>query len=192
MTMLFPLSAMAGVVESTGVYLFGSGYVPACAKSIVSDLDEQLLKLIGKEYSRSDLRIAFTVPVSLDDFTKTNSLSRQVSEEVSNLLKQKGYRVLEYRRGKEIEVYPKKGEFFLSRKLNKMADNQLSIELIMIGTYTVTDENVRYNIRLLHAGSNEVIASGNGTVPVYPEIEPLLEENKEFVPDLAPSVKTKL
>lgn len=190
--MLLPYTAKAGIVDNAGVYLFGTGYVPVCAKNIVDDLDKQLLQLLGKLYLRSDLRIIFTVPVSLDDFEKTNSLARQVAEEVSNELKQKGYRVYEYRKGKEIDVYPKKGEFFLSRKLDKMANTKFSVELIMVGTYTITDENVRFNIRLLHAGSNEVIASGNGTVPVYPEIIPLLEENLDYKIELEPSVKTKL
>lgn len=194
--MLLPFSAKAGevngVMRNALSFLFGTGYVPACAQNIVYDLDKQLMKLIGELYSRSDLRIIFTVPVNLDDFDKTNSLARQVAEEVSNELKQKGYRVYEYRKGKEIDVYPKKGEFFLSRKLDKMANTKFSVELIMVGTYTLTEENVRFNIRLLHAGSNEVIASGNGTVPVYPEIVPLLEENSDYKVELAPSVKTKL
>ncbi len=192
LTMLLPLSAFAGIVDSAGVYLFGSGYVPACAKSIVSDLDKQLLALIGKEHSRSDLKIIFTVPVNLHNFNQTNGLSRQVAEEISNELKSKGYKVFEYRKGKQIEIVPKRGEFFLSREMDKMAQSKLIVELIMVGTYTISEENVRYNIRLLHAASNEVVASGNGTIPIYPEIIPLLQENSDELPDLAPSVKTKL
>lgn len=188
LTMLIPLTAAAADFSSG----FGKGYVPACADRIVDSMDEQLLKLLGEEYVRADLRIVLTVPVNVNDFSRTNGLSRQVAEEIANSLKTKGYRVLEIRKGKNIEITPKKGETILSRKKSKLLKAPITAELIMTGTYTVTGRSVRYNCRLVHAGSHEVIASGNGTVPVYAEIYPLLDEDTEQDREMAPSVRTKL
>lgn len=197
LSMLIPFTAAANdfssSVRSALSTLFGTGYVPACAQNIVESMDKQLLVLLGEQYSRKDLRIVLTVPVSVNDFDKSNALARQVAEEISNELKTKGYRVLEIRRGKSIKITPKEGEFLLSRHKSKLLNAPVSAELIMTGTYTVTDKSVRYNCRLLHAGSHEIIASGNGTVPIYAEIYPLLEENpKDAQSNLLPSVKTKL
>lgn len=199
LTMLIPITAAANDL-STGMRrainsLLGTGYVPACADEIVSSMDKQLLELLGEDYTRTDLKIILTVPVSIDNFDRTNTLARQVAEEIANRLKGKGYRVFEIRRAKDIEITPRKGEFLLSREQHKLFKTALNIELVMTGTYTITDRSVRYNCRLLHTGSYEIIASGNGTVPVYPEIQPLLDEipeEEKVQPVLAPSVRTKL
>lgn len=198
LTMLIPITAAASDFSSAMSRalstLFGTGYVPACADTIVSSMDKQLLELLGENYTRNDLKIVLTVPVSIDNFDKTNTLARQVAEEISNKLKEKGYRVFEIRRARDIEITPRKGEFLLSRKQHKLFKTALEIELVMTGTYTITERSVRYNCRLLYTGSYEIIASGNGTVPIYAEIYPLLEENPEDKkpPVLAPSVRTKL
>lgn len=194
--MLLPFTAAANdfgsSLRTSMATLLGTGYVPACAQNIVRTMDKQLLVLLGENYSRKDLRVVITVPVNLRDFDKSNALARQVAEEIANELKIKGYRVEEIRRGKNIEITPKKGEFLLSRDKNELLNLPLNAELVLTGTYTITDKSVRYNCRLLHAGSHEVIASGNGTVPVYAEIYPLLEEDPKAEQPLAPSVRTKL
>lgn len=196
LSMLIPFTAAANdfgsSLRTALSTLLGTGYVPACAQNIVQTMDKQLLALLGENYSRKDLRIVITVPVSLHDFDKSNALSRQVAEELANELKIKGYRIEEIRRGKNIEITPKKGEFLLSRHKSELLNLPVNAELILSGTYTVTEKSVRYNCRLLHAGSHEVIASGNGTVPVYAEIYPLLEEAPKAEQPLAPSVRTKL
>lgn len=196
LAMLIPFTAAANdfgsSVRTALSTLLGTGYVPACAQNIVQSMDKQLLVLLGEQYSRKGLRIVITVPVNLNDFDKSNALARQVAEELANELKTKGYRVAEIRRGKHIEITPKKGEFLLSRHKDELLNLPVNAELILAGTYTVTEKSVRYNCRLLQAGSHEVIASGNGTVPVYAEIYPLLDEDPERELPLAPSVRTKL
>ena len=196
LTMLIPITAAANDFSSSIgralSTLMGTGYVPACASSIASSMDKQLLELLGEDYTRKDLKIVLTVPVNINDFDKTNTLSRQITEEIANKLKAKGYRVFEIRRARDIEITPRKGEFLLSREQHKLFKTALEIELVMTGTYTITNRSVRYNCRLLHTGFYEIIASGNGTVPVYPEIYPLLDEEPDKIIELAPSVRTKL
>lgn len=199
LTMLIPITAAASefrsAVNRALNTLLGTGYVPAAADDIVESMDVQLLDLLGEEYTKRDLRIVITVPVNIDNFDRTNTLARQMAEEVANKLKDKGYRVFEIRRARDIEITPRKGEFLLSREQHKLFKTALGIELVMTGTYTITDRSVRFNCRLLYTGSYEIIASGNGTVPVYNEIQPLLDEipeEEKIPPVLAPSVRTKL
>lgn len=196
LTMLIPITAAANDFSSSIgralSTLMGTGYVPACASSIASSMDKQLLELLGENYTPKDLKIVLTVPVNINDFHKTNTLARQITEEIANKLKAKGYRVFEIRRARDIEITPRKGEFLLSREQHKLFKTDLEIELVMTGTYTITNRSVRYNCRLLHTGSYEIIASGNGTVPIYPEIYPLLDEEPDKIIELAPSVRTKL
>ncbi len=196
LSMLIPFTAAANDFSSSLnralSTLLGTGYVPSCADEIVNTMDKQLLELLGENYTRKNLRIIMTVPVNINDFEKTNTLSRQIAEEIANKLKIKGYRTFEIRRGTDIEIFPHKGEFLLSRKHEELLRTEFEVELVLTGTYTITSRSVRYNCRLLHASSHEVIASGNGTVPVYAEIYPLLEEEPDEEPVLAPSVRTKL
>ncbi len=168
------------------------GYVPRAADEAVKELDKQLLHLLGYHYKPSDLRIAFTVSANVDDLTKTNGLARQMSEEIARGLKQKGYRILEIRKGSAVVITPEVGELFLTRQREDLSKQSIASELIMAGTYTISKKGIRFNIRLLHTDSTEVIAMATTTVPMYPEIKPLLLENGIIIPPLGPTVGTKL
>lgn len=200
LTLLIPLTAAAKTAftsstEDALTFLIRGGYVPKAANAAAKDIDKQLMRLLGEAHSRSALRIAFTVPASLDNLQKTNTLARQMSEELARGLKTMGYRVLELRKGIEIVMTPGVGELFLTRDATKLAKDQVHAELLLTGTYTISSRGVRFNIRLLHMDSTEVIAMATSTVPVYKEILPLLIENEleaKPLPPLAPTTGTKL
>jgi len=173
----------------------GGGYVPRAADVAVKMLDKQLMKLLADKHPRSSLRIAFTVPVNLNNFRKTNTLARQMSEELARGLKVKGYKIVEIRKGREIIMTPEIGEFFLTRDTAQLSAQSVQTELLLTGTYTISKRDVRFNIRLLHMASTEVIAMATSTVPIYRETAPLLIENElEIIPlpPLAPTTGTKL
>ncbi len=196
LTLLMPLTAAANAftsdVENAMNFLIRGGYIPKAANAAVNDLDKQLLILLGEVHPRSALRIAFTVPANLNDLQKTNTLARQMSEELARGFKTKGYRIVEIRKGTEIVMTPGVGELFLTRDTAKLSKEDVQTELLLVGTYTISKRGVRFNIRLLHMNSTEVIAMATSTVPVYREIVPLLVENGTEVPPLAPTTGTKL
>ena len=199
-TLFIPRAALAGdafnsALESAHAFLFRSGYVPQAANVAVKKFDEQLMKLLGLTHPRSSLRIAFTVPANLNNLQKTNTLARQMSEELARGLKTKGYKVLEVRKGTEVVMTPGVGELFLTRDTAKLSKDEINAELLLTGTYVVTERGVRFSLRLLHMASTEVIAMATSTVPVHREILPLLVENElevKPVPPLAPISGTKL
>lgn len=200
LTLLMPFKAVASdaftsSVENALTFLRSGGYVPNAANAAVKDLDKQLMLLLGDTHPRSALRIAFTVPSNLNNLQKTNILARQMSEELARGLKAKGYRILELRKGREIVMTPGVGELFLTRDVSKLSKEEVQAELLLTGTYIVSERGIRFSLRLLHMDSTEVIAMAATTVPVYREIIPLLAEkdlaNTPQIP-LAPTTGTKL
>lgn len=191
LSLLLPLTAAAGITD-----IFNSqtiGFVPRTATNIAKELDAQIMGIIGPEsYSRSDVSIACTVPVSLDNLKHTSSLARQMSEELARSLVKAGYRVTELRQGDEVIMTPQRGEFILTRDVKKLLDRSVSTQLVLAGTYTLTDKSMRFNIRLLNVASNEVVAMAAGTVPITEELAPLSSDNDTPPPPLQPTVRTRL
>jgi hypothetical protein len=182
-----PPTAAAGIVET----LIG-GAVPRAARDIANQMDRQLMRRIGKlPDGRSYVMIVSTVAVELTDLSASSPLSRQISEEVMNALIAKGYRASELRKGKDIIMRSHSGEMLLTRDLSLLASRDVQSVAVLVGTYVLTPETVRFNMRLLHTPSNEVLAMGSATVPVSDEVKSLLSDRKKPEPP-QPSVFTRL
>jgi len=185
--LLLPLTANAGILEM----LLG-GSVPRAARQIAKQMDEQLMRRIGDlPDGRSYVMIVSTVAVSLNNLNESNPLSRQISEEVMNALIARGYRANELRKGKDIVMLPRKGEMLLTRNLSQLASRNVKSVAVLVGTYVTTPDNVRFNMRLVHTPSNEVLAMGSATVEVTEEVKTLLSDQKKVGPP-QPSVFTRL
>jgi hypothetical protein len=192
LVLAFPLSAAAGILDFLNGG--GTGTVPRAAQQIANQMDAQLLPRIGDwPEGRGCVMITSTVAVSLSNLSESNPLSRQISEEVMNALMAKGYRGSEMRKANHITMLPHKGEMLLTRNLSQLATRDVKAEAVLAGTYVVTPVNVRFNMRLLHVPSNEVLAMGSGTVPVTDEVKTLLtDQQKEKPRPPQPSVFTRL
>ncbi len=185
--LLFPLTAAADLLSG-----FTTGTVPRAAQQIASQIDDQLMRRIGNAPGgRANVMIVSTVSVSLNNLTESNPLSRQISEEIINILIAKGYRANELRKGKEIVMHQRQGEMILTRSLPQLATREVASVAVLAGTYLVTPDNVRFNMRLINTPNNEVLAMGSATVPVTNELEPLLSDKKKVGPP-QPSVFTRL
>ncbi|MDR1660795.1 MAG: hypothetical protein LBR94_10770 [Desulfovibrio sp.] len=190
--LLFPLAAAA---------FFETGTVPVAANSIADQLDSQLMtryagnnpdmkKSERKALARSRISIMGTTAANINNFEETSPLGRQMTEEIARWLVDAGYRFTELRKGRHIR-FNKKGEFFLTRDLRKLAGTTGTAQAVLAGTYVVTPEQVRFSMRLIHINSNEVLAVGAATVPRTDDIEPLLEDMKPGSGS-TPSVRTRL
>jgi len=186
---LFPLTASAGVLDFISS---GTGTVPRAASQIVEQMDQQLMRRIGQAPDgRANVLIVSTVSVNLNNLDETNPLSRQISEEITSALLAKGYRANEMRKGKEIIMRERDGEKILTRNLSQLATRDVTSVAVLAGTYLVTPDNIRFNMRLIHTPSNEVLAMGSATVPVTEEVKQLLSDKKKPGPP-QPSVYTRL
>ena len=190
--LLFPLTAAA------------AGNVPRAAVSIAKQLDEQLMMRFAgdnSEMSRKDreslararIMIMGTTPVNINNLDEASPLARQMTEEISRWLINEGYRFQELRKGSDIYFDKKKGEFILTRDVKRLASRVGTSQAIMAGTYVVSGEQVRFNIRLIHTNSNEVLAMGSGTVPITDDLMPLLRDpSPGGKGGVTPTVNTRL
>ncbi len=166
--------------------------VPRAAETIARQIDEQLMRRIGNsEGGRAQVDLVATVAADLSNLNETSPLSRQMTEEVVACLIGMGYRVHELRKGKEITMDSVKGEKILTRNTGKITQSKARTVAVLAGTYTMTTENVRFNMRLLSTPSNEVLAMGSATVGISEELQPLLtDRNPKAMPK--PTVFTRL
>lgn len=186
--LLFPLTAAA------------AGNVPAAANDIGKQLDKQLMQRFcgdndsaSQKLSRSQILIMGTTPANINNLQQANGLARQMTEEISRWLMNQGYNYEELRKGKNIRFNEKVGEFILTRKVPELASRTGYGRAILAGTYVVSGEDVRFNISLISTSSGEVLAKANGTVPITPDLRPLLVENSAGASNgLLPSVYTRL
>ena len=180
LTCLLPLTAAAA-----------EGTVPKAATMMAQQMDSQIMRRVGTyPEGRACVSIVSTVPVFLGNLEQSSPLARQMAEEVMRCFVEAGYRVEEIRKGKEIVMTPRRGETILTRQTTQLADRDVSTVAVLAGTYTVTRDSVRFNLKLLHATSNEVLASSSATVPVTSELFPLLADRGGN--NSMPSVFTRL
>ncbi len=209
-TFILPLliSLMMFSVSCANIYHEVSpAYGPRAANTMAAQMDEQILarsnvhvanvKLTKEQIAmrqrqlRQSITIVTTVPVNINNFDLTNALSRQISEEMARWFVDAGYRVHEIRKGTDIRIQERHGEVILTRDREELLKTTASSVAILTGTYVISPEQVRYSMRLVHTRGTEVIAMSTATVPITPDVPPLLKENTDPV-KITPSVSTRL
>ncbi len=189
--LLFPLTAAA------------EGNVPAAAAKIGKQLDEQLIrKYTGSgttwqsdkslRETRSKIMIMGTTSANINNLTMASPLSRQLTEEISRYLMGLGYKYDEIRKGRDIRFDPRVGEFILTREVPKLASTTGIGQAILAGTYVMSGEDVRFNMSLICTSSNEVLAKATATIPITPDLRPMLIQNYGPNSGMTPSVYTRL
>ena len=199
--LLLPAQGCAGM-NSTGS-------VPLAADSIAEQMDKQLIAryapvpestLSAGTESRNDvlrsvrgsITIMGTVPVNINNLEISCPLARQMTEEVSRWLVNAGYHFQELRKGKDIYFQKLQGEMLLTRDTKLLANRNVSSQAILVGTYVVSPDQVRFSMRLLHTPSNEVLAMGTATVPITSDVRPLLANTASGPVKIEPTVNTRL
>lgn len=181
--LLFPLTAAAGTI-------------PSAADSIAKQMDEQLLARFGgdegKEITRSRILIMGTTPANINNLDQAMPLARQMTEEISRWLVNAGYRYEEMRKGKDIRFDERTGEFILTRKVPRLEKDAGYGQAVLAGTYVMSGNQVRFSMSLISTQGNEVFAKGTATVPITPDIMPLLKQNQPAGSGKVPSVYTRL
>ncbi len=192
-----------------------TGYTPSAADSIAAQIDAQVLERGGVIYTppkintvfsseeedrylmlarklRSSVTVMATVPVNINNLKVSCPLARQMMEEVTRWMVQAGYRMQEIRKGKNIYFQQEQGEMLLTRDASQLANRKVASQAVLTGTYVVSPEQVRFSIRLVHTPTNDVIAMGTATVPITPDVHPLLIDEHTEAVKLMPSVQTRL
>lgn len=168
--------------------------LPDLAATMAHELDAQLAQRMGQsEGPVRDVTLLITTPASLGNLEQTNALSRLVAEEMATWFVSMGYRVQEMRRARMVLFAPRKGELLLTREANLLSGKNIDAAVILAGTYTVTSKNIRFNMRLLHAASNDVLAMCSGTLAMTPEAREMLRGTPGLnYTGIEPRVSTRL
>lgn len=182
------------------------GNVPAAADDISKQMDKQLMtryapKSFGglstfdskPDYeTRQGISIMATVPVSLNNLNVSCPLARQMTEEITRWMVNAGYIFEELRKGQDIQFSSPTGETLLTRDTARLATRNVTSAGVLVGTYVISKDQVRFNIRILHTPSNEVLAMGTATVPITDDIRPLLYDLSQTPVKVTPSIGTRL
>ena len=200
--LFFALFLLAPVVcaGTARAALSVEGQVPQAASAMARQIDRQVAERLGMPFSPAQgVSMAITVPVNVNDLEETNPLARQFAEELARWFVQAGYSVQEIRKGGDVLFDPEIGEILLTRRTTILDQSAIQSATVLVGTYTITPKQVRFNIRLMHSTSRDVLGMATISVPVTGEIRPLLGlthggdgSAQVLMSGIEPSVRTTL
>lgn len=130
------------------------------AYSTAEKLDEQLS---GTEVPRYSMLAATFVDSA--DVDATNDLGRLLSQQIASRLSQRGYSVAEIQlRSDRLGVRQKAGVFALSQDLGQI-NADVSAYSVLVGTYTILNNRVYVNARVLRADDGVALAAADFSIP---------------------------
>ncbi|WP_167512469.1 FlgO family outer membrane protein [Oceanidesulfovibrio marinus] len=167
--------------------------LPRMAQALAEDLNQQMAEKLGQSaLGNNGPTLVVTTPVNLNDLETASPLSRLLAEELAMQFTKTGYRVQEIRKGVSVLFKPQTGELMLTRRVFLLGERAVQSALVLIGTYTTTTQNVRFNIRLVHAASNEVLAMSSMSLPLDSEARQLMgDAEMSSNAGIAPTVYTQ-
>ena len=183
-----------------GYFLFGflvtpvahAASVPEIVSGACREMDRQMAARLQQDSPVQGVSVILTTPVNIDDLSESNTLSKQVQEEMARWFTQAGYSVQEIRKGASLTFEPSAGELLLTRNLECLATTAPSAVAVALGTYTITARNIRYNLRLVQLNSQEVLAMSTVSVPITGEIAGLVGRDVVGGIPIEPTVVTRL
>lgn len=155
--------------------LCGSGKTPPppqypdVAMAMAADLDRQLGPRLGMgtpTNSRGLYWLIITTPADLNNLERASPLSRLMGQELYAAFVGLGYNVQEIRKASDIIFNRTQGEFILTRDTKALATKRATATLVLAGTYSVTPGGVRFNLEVVDARNNNIIAASSRTLPM--------------------------
>ena len=102
-------------------------------------------------------RLIMTTVVDLDNLSATNRFGRTLTEALSTSMFRHGFAMVEIRKAAELLIRDNRGELMLTRDVKLLAKQQ-RVAAILTGTYSLTPTTVILNLKLLDAGSQQVLS----------------------------------
>ncbi|MBF0458601.1 MAG: hypothetical protein HQK99_12000 [Nitrospirae bacterium] len=128
-------------------------------------------------YSPQISPIVVTTFVDVNDLRQTSPLGRAFSELLMTYLQMNYFNVIEMRMGNVIDMDKKNGEFVLTRDVKDLAARENAMSVIT-GTYTVTDQSVIFNGRIINLKDSTLYSAWSTRMVATKEINALLK-NKD-------------
>ena len=161
-------------VEATAPKTGDSEPLLSAIDDIANQLNENLQNL-GPGQAMLDDGLVICSFVELKKLARTSSFGRYLAEGLINAFQQRQYRVVEVRKTTDILVQPGRGEYGLSRNPGRIK-GQAVAGAVLTGTYTLGDDKVLVNARILDNRDATVLSSASVILPVTPLIKHLLAD----------------
>ena len=110
-------------------------------------------------------RVLIASLADIDDLDRSSTFGRMVGEQVSSRMAQLGYAVQEVRLRNSLMVREGTGELILSRDLNRIG-RESNAQAIVAGTYAVGGRWIYVTLRMIGAGTGQVLSAVDFVVPV--------------------------
>lgn len=167
-------------------------YYPETARAMADELDLQLAPRLGFNHTttRGLQWVVVTTPGDINDLGQAAPLSRALAEELGSAMTAKGYYVQEIRKTCEVVFNKTQGEFMLSRNVRELATRKFQSTLVMAGTYSATPYGVRFNVEVIDARNNDVLAKTSKVIPMSRPVAFLMEQNIPGQSNVRPTVAT--
>ncbi|MEF3697672.1 FlgO family outer membrane protein [Desulfolutivibrio sp.] len=164
---------------------------PEVAMALADDLDRQAAPRLGigfPDNSRGLYWVVVTVPAEADNLEASSGLGRLMAQELSCALVAKGYNVQEIRKAAEIAFARNQGEFILTRDTRALARRHVTATLVVAATYTVLPGEVRFNVEVMDARNNNIVAMTSRSLAKTQEVAALL--GRSGLSAVGPTVST--
>jgi len=164
---------------------------PEVAMALADDLDRQAAPRLGigfPDNSRGLYWVVVTVPAAEDNLEASSGLGRLMAQELSCALVAKGYNVQEIRKASEIVYDRREGEFILTRDTRALSRRHVTATLVVAATYTVLPGEVRFNVEVMDARNNNIVAMTSRSLAKTQEVAALL--GRSGLSAVGPTVST--
>lgn len=167
-------------------------YYPQAAQEMAYELDMQLAPRLGFDTTttRGLQWLIVSTPTDLNNIGQAAPLARAMAEQLGQAMNSKGYYVQEIRKTSEVVFDKSQGEFMLSRDVRSLATRNFKGTLVMAGTYIATPQGVRFNIEVMDARNNDVLAKSSRIIPMSAPVAYLMESQTPGKSNIRPSVAT--
>lgn len=110
-------------------------------------------------------------PILVASFVDRNSLDSSselgllISDHVSSRFTQQGFRIVEPKLRENLAIRKDKGDFMLSRDVDKLAQENKAYAVV-VGTYTETRDLLDFTAKLIQIVDRQVLASVDAKIPL--------------------------
>lgn len=123
--------------------------------------DQIVFTLAASGLSSEQMIVIPTTFVNIDDLYQTSTFGRVATEQLAAELKIRGFEIVETRRSRDLIIKRRGGELGLSRESEEIFQ-AFQANALLMGTYTITAQQVLLNVRLVRAVGNTASAVGTG------------------------------
>lgn len=120
-------------------------------------------------------RMAVISAVPLSDLKRETEFGRMVAEYYLTDLADQGLQVQELRLGKDIHILPQSGEFILSQNAGELANDSLSLDYVIVSTFSNTKKTLILQGRMVSLSTGVIVTSWRHTLPLTHELIALLD-----------------